>query len=148
MKHVGVLVALVMLVVVAACGDTGNGPEIDNVRIGQPTGPNAALYFTATANSEPDRLNGATTSVAGSMELHETTMDDDGTMTMSSLDGLDLPADGEIVLEPGGYHLMLVDAERMDVGDVVEVTLDWEKTGEMTVQAEVVDPADTMGDDG
>lgn len=148
MRRVGVLVVLGMLVVLAACGETGNGPEIDNARIGQPTGPNAALYFTATGNGDPDRLRGANSSAAGSMELHETTMDDDGTMTMTSLDGLDLPADAEIVLEPGGYHLMLVDAERMEVGDVVEVTLDWQRAGEMTVRAEVVDPGDTMGDDG
>lgn len=148
MKRVGLLVAVAILVVLAACGDSGSGPDIDNARIGQPTGPNAALYFRATGYGEPDRLRGANTSAAGSMELHETTMGDDGTMTMNSLEGLDLPADGEIVLEPGGYHLMLVDAERMEVGDVVEVMLDWQMAGEMTVRAEVVDPGDTMGDDG
>jgi copper(I)-binding protein len=85
--------------------------------------------------------------VAASVELHETTMGSDGTMSMARIDRLDLPADGSLVLEPGGYHLMLVDADRLEVGETVEVTLIWETAGEMAVEAEVVDPGETLGDD-
>ena len=74
-------------------------------------------------------------------------MGSDGTMSMARIDRLDLPADGSLVLEPGGYHLMLVDADRLEVGETVEVTLIWETAGEMAVEAEVVDPGETLGDD-
>jgi periplasmic copper chaperone A len=130
--------------VLAACGGD-NGPAVSDARIGQPTGPNAAMYFTATG-TEADRLVGASTAVASSVQIHESTMNDDGSMGMDAVDGLDLPAGGELVLEPGGYHLMLLDVEPLELGDEVDVTLTWEKTGDMVVKAEVVDPAMTMGE--
>ncbi|HET8738628.1 MAG TPA: copper chaperone PCu(A)C [Acidimicrobiia bacterium] len=141
------LAGLIASSLLVACSGDDGAPEISDVRIGQPTGPNAALYLTATSNGAPDRLLGATTSVAASVELHETTMGSDGTMSMARIDRLDLPADGSLVLEPGGYHLMLVDADRLEVGETVEVTLIWETAGEMAVEAEVVDPGETLGDD-
>jgi copper(I)-binding protein len=116
------------------------------MRIGQPTGPNAALYFHADGYGTADRLVAVTTDVASRVEIHETTMNDDGTMGMSPIDGLDLPADGELVLEPGGYHIMLIDVDRLEVGEMVEVVLDWEHAGAQSIEAEVVAPEDTMGD--
>lgn len=142
-KRLNVVLASTLLL--AACSG-GGGPEISDARLGQPTGPNAAVYFTATGGGDADRLVGATTDVAGSVQIHETTMGDDGTMSMQPVGGLDLPADGALVLEPGGYHLMLLDADRLEIGDTIEVILEWETAGEQTIEAEVVDPGDTMID--
>lgn len=144
MKKITLLAALGL--VVAACGGADGGIEISDARVGQPTGPNAALYFTATSGGEADRLVGASTGAASSVELHETSIGDDGTMSMQQVDGLDLAADGELVLEPGGYHLMLIGSDRMEVGDTVEVTVSWEQAGDMTIEAEVVEPGETMMD--
>jgi periplasmic copper chaperone A len=94
-----------------------------NARIGKPTGPNAALYFTAEGYGQDVVLTGATTEVASSVQIHETTTADDGTMGMQEIGSLDLPADGQLVLEPGGHHLMLLEADRLEVGSTVEVTL-------------------------
>jgi copper(I)-binding protein len=143
-------VLLVMAIALAGCGGGGsNGmPEISNARIGQPTGPNAAFYFTASGYGEDDNLVAASTDVAESVELHETVMGDDGTMGMQPVDRLELPADGTLVLEPGGYHIMLIGADRLDVGSTVEVALQWEKAGEEKVEAEVVEPSETMGEGG
>lgn len=144
--HTRRVAALAVLgaLVVGACGG-GSGVDVTNARMGQPTGPNAAVYFTASnQGDEADRLVGASTDAAASAEVHETVMAEDGTMTMQSVEALDLPAGGTLVLEPGGYHLMLIDAERAEVGDTVKVTLTWEEAGEMTVDVEVVDPGETM----
>lgn len=138
---------LVGVLMVAACGGDAAAPDISDVRIGQPTGPNAALYFTVNSD-EADRLLGATTSVAGSVQLHETIMGDDGSMGMEPIDSLEVPADTEVVLEPGGTHLMLIDVDRLEVGDKVEVLLTWENAGDLTVDAEVVEPQDTLEHDG
>lgn len=139
---------VVIALAIGACGGDGGGTvEISDARVGQPTGPNAALYFTASSGGEADRLVGASTDVAASVELHETTMGDDGTMGMQPVEGLDLPAGGELVLEPGGYHLMLVDADRLEVGDTIEVTTSWEQAGDLTIEAEVVEPGETVGGD-
>jgi periplasmic copper chaperone A len=148
MGRLETLLGVVLFGVVATgCGSASGGIAIDDVRIGQPTGPNAALYLTATSEGEPDRLVAASTDVAAGVEIHQTTTED-GVMSMQRIDGLDLPAGESLVLEPGGFHLMLLDVARLDVGAVVEVTLIWETAGEMTVEAEVVEPADTMSHDG
>lgn len=143
MRRVGALVALGLLLMVA-CGGGDGALEVSEARMGQPTGPNAAVYFKVSNNgNQADRLLGASTDVASSVQIHETAMADDGTMSMTEVEGLDVPVGGTLALEPGGYHLMLIDAERADVGDTVQVTLDWENAGEMTIDVEVVEPGDT-----
>lgn len=139
------LAGAILLATVACSGD--GTIEVVDARLGEPAGPNAALYFTAMGGDEPDRLVGASAVIATEVQIHETTTGEDGTMSMRPVDGLDLPADGELVLEPGGYHLMLVDAERVEVGDEIDVTLVWENSGELTIPVDVVAPAETMSDD-
>lgn len=135
-------IALVSLVV-SACGGGTDAPQITDARVGQPTGPNAALYFTAQGYGTDDALISASTDVAASVELHETVMGDDQTMSMRPVTSYPLPADGELVLEPGGLHIMFIDVDRLEVGSTVEVTLSWESAGDMQITADVVSPADT-----
>ncbi len=141
------LVGAILLATVTACSSGDETIEIVDARLGEPAGPNAALYFTASGGAEPDRLLGARTAAAAEVQIHETATGEDGSTTMRPVDGLDLPADGELVLEPGGYHLMLVDVERVEAGDEVDVTLIWENSGEWTIPVDVVPPAETMSDD-
>ncbi|MGF1616866.1 MAG: copper chaperone PCu(A)C [Acidimicrobiia bacterium] len=140
------LVVVAALVLAAGCGGETDGLQISDARVGAPTGPNAAMYFTAQGAGEDDALIAATTDVASEVKIHETVHSDSGTMSMRSLSRLDLPAGGQLVLEPGGLHLMLVGVDELAVGGTIEVVLVWEVAGEMTVEAEVVEPADTMGE--
>lgn len=133
---------------VVGCQSETGSVRVADVRIGQPAGPNAALYLTASAEAPGDRLMGAETDVARVVEIHETMTGDDGTVSMQPVEDVEIPLDGPLVLEPGGLHLMLVDVERLEVGDVVAVTLIWETAGDMSVDAQVVDPGDTVGHDG
>lgn len=135
--------ALAVLALASACSTAG--PSVSDARIGLPAGPNAALYLTVVGGAEADSLVGADTSAARSVELHETTMNDDGTMGMSEVAAVEVPAGETVRLEPGGFHLMLVDVEPLVVGDEVDVTLTWEHGGDMTVTAEVVPAAEVMG---
>lgn len=51
----------------------------------------------------------ATSDVAATVELHETAMGDGGSMVMRPKEGgFVIPAGGELVLEPGGNHIMLM----------------------------------------
>lgn len=142
-------VVLVLALLLAACGGGSSGDlSIIDPRIGEPTGPNAALYLTVETDGS-DRLLGASTDVASRVEIHETEMADDGTMTMTPVEGLDVGADAALVLEPGGKHLMLVEAQRLQAGETVEVTLRFQDAGEITIDAEVISPQDALrGMDG
>ena len=76
---------------------------------------------------------------SGSMES-EAGMDDSMSpemMGMREIGSLTLPAGEEVSLEPGGYHIMLIDlAKPIEEGDTVPVTLTFEKAGEIEVEAE------------
>ena len=53
-------------------------------------------------------------------------------------DGLDIPANESVTLEPGGFHLMLMDLqESLVAGETVSLTLTFESGKEITVDAEI-----------
>ena len=67
-------------------------------------------------------------------------MDDHGSgmMTMQPVESIEVPAGETVALEPGGYHVMLIGlVEDLEVGDTVEVTLEFESGETQAVTAEV-----------
>lgn len=97
----------------------------------------AAGYLTLkNTGAEPDRLVAATAEIAGKGEIHEMSVNGEGVMTMRPLgDGLALPADGEVALEPGGLHLMFTGLEKPAVeGKKFKGTLTFEKAGTVEVE--------------
>ncbi|HYN47589.1 MAG TPA: copper chaperone PCu(A)C [Candidatus Nanopelagicales bacterium] len=59
-------------------------------------------------------------------------------MGMRKIDKLDIPAGGKVELKPGSYHIMLIELVReLKVGEKVEITLTFEKAGDVKVTAEV-----------
>jgi copper(I)-binding protein len=59
-------------------------------------------------------------------------------MGMEPVARLEIPAGGTVQLAPGGYHIMLIGLTKdLNVGDTVQVTLKFEKAGDVTVTAQV-----------
>lgn len=59
-------------------------------------------------------------------------------MTMRPVDSIALPAGEAVALEPGGFHIMLLDlVAPLEVGQRIEVTLTFAEAGEQTVTADV-----------
>lgn len=68
-------------------------------------------------------LIGVETPVAAMAEVHEMRMDKN-VMHMSAVPKLELPAGTTVELEPGGYHVMLIDLKKpLKKGDSVPLTL-------------------------
>jgi copper(I)-binding protein len=80
-------------------------------------------FMTIANSSDEDvTLTGGSSKSAGIIEIHEVI---DGTMT-AMLDGLVIPAKGNVKLRMGGYHVMLMElAEELAPGDEVDVTLEF-----------------------
>lgn len=69
--------------------------------------------------------------------------DSDGSkmMTMRPVDGVDVPAGGQVTFEPGGFHVMVMDLnDALAGGDQLPVTLTFERAGDISVTAEVREP--------
>ncbi len=65
-------------------------------------------FMTLTAKTAIT-LVGVSTSVAGVAEVHEMKMDNNVMQMRALPDGLPLPAGKAVALQPGGYHVMLMD---------------------------------------
>ena len=104
-------------------------------------GMTSAFGTLTNATGRALQLIAASTPSAGMVELHETMGDGSGGMSMQEKEGgFPIPDGGELVLEPGGDHLMLMDlAAPLRPGDEVELTLQCEDGTELVVTATVKD---------
>ena len=145
-------IALVALLV-AACSGGGSG----GIKVTEPwarnapktAGAGAAYMVIQNTGSAADAVVGGTSPVAKAVEVHETyvvnsAMPDAsaGTgsvmMGMRKIDRLEIPAGGSVELKPGSYHLMLIDlTQELKAGEKIEITLKFEKAGDVKVSAEV-----------
>ncbi|WP_340107653.1 copper chaperone PCu(A)C [Pikeienuella sp. HZG-20] len=83
----------------------------------------SGAYVSLKNTGPADTLIGVASDVAARTELHESLMQD-GVMKMRAVESVDLPHGGEIVMAPGGYHIMLMGLKRpLLPGDSVPITL-------------------------
>lgn len=164
--RLGALLAAVVLAIplLAACSGSGGGGGIEVADAWSRPSPMVAgagaAYMTITnSGSEADALLGAASDVAMTVEVHETVEMEapaatdgmggmetpaatdgmgGGMMGMRPVERVEIPAGGTVNLEPGGYHVMLIGLKgELEVGSTIEITLTFEKAGEITVKAEV-----------
>lgn len=65
-----------------------------------------------------------------------------GEMVMREVDGVDVVAGEMLVLKPGGYHVMIIDlVAPLEIGQTFDVTLTFDKAGDVVVPVEVRDDA-------
>lgn len=102
-----------------------------------PTAETGAAYVSFMVHGEADRLVAVSTPAAKMAGLHKSEVVD-GVMKMAHVDGIDVPANGMLQMKPGGYHIMLMGlAKPLKEGDEVELTLTFEKAGDVQVKAKV-----------
>lgn len=110
---VGVLNPWVRVAIVPEGSDAPDAPPVNS----------AAYFVLANPTGEADALVGVETEIADTAEIHSVTMDE-GVMRMRPVDSVAVPAAGEAVLEPGGYHIMLIGLRRaLAEGDSVGLRL-------------------------
>jgi periplasmic copper chaperone A len=104
-------------------------------------GSNSAAYFRIENHTKTeDVLLSAETDIA-TAELHLSSMDENGVMSMQKQASVPVPAAGNLEFKPGGLHIMLIGLRQdLKPGDTVALTLKFEKTGNMTVQVPVREP--------
>lgn len=146
--------ALAVLVLAAACGDD-DGSNADNggdvaatageLQIISPSAranpKNISVAYMTIVNNgdEPDQLLSVTSDLSGTAQIHETVKQGASESMQRVEDGIEIPAHGEVKLETGGYHVMLMELEApLQEGDDIHLTLTFEKAGEVTVHVPVL----------
>lgn len=94
----------------------------------------AVFMEVQTRTGQPDRLISASTPDAETVEIHDHIRDGD-VMRMRRIDGVDIPAEGSAVLQPGGKHLMLIGLKfPLFEETVFPMTLVFEKAGPVEIE--------------
>lgn len=98
----------------------------------------AAGYGTITnGTDETITLVGASAPITGTFEIHETSMDDEGTMSMAEKEGgFEIAAGESFTLEPGGPHVMMLGIDPTEFSDAIALTFEFDST-EVEVDAEI-----------
>jgi copper(I)-binding protein len=101
-------------------------------------GTGAGFLRIRNAGPQDERLLGAASERAASVEMHQR-VEHDGVVGMRLLvDGLVIPAGGELRLAPSGTHLMLIDLRAPLVpGERVPLSLRFERAGTVPVTLHV-----------
>jgi periplasmic copper chaperone A len=121
----------------------------------RPATDTGVVYLSIRNDSaQPDRLVRAASPVARTVELHETversmasmpimgkpmrSMGPNSMSMMKSVPTIRIPANGTVVLKPGGYHIMLIGLKHpLAAGQTFPVHLQFAHAGVVTVAAHV-----------
>lgn len=146
MRRILIEIIAAISLTLAAILTSATGVSASNVMIVQafarasatPTAGSGAAYVSLMNHAaEADRLLSATTPAAASAEIHMTETVD-GVMKMKAAGPLEVPPMGTLEMKPGGYHVMLMGLKApLKKGDEIEITLTFEKAGEVVVKVPV-----------
>jgi copper(I)-binding protein len=101
------------------------------------------VYMKLTA-AQATQLVGVSSPVAGVAEVHEMKMENN-VMKMSAMPAINLPAGKPVALQPGGYHVMLMDLKGPLAKDSsVSITLQFKDSKGVVSQQEVKLPVKEM----
>lgn len=143
------------LLSVAACEPAKTPPaamlpvaQIDGIAISEPRlrlppgGRDVTAAYLTLSNdtATPRKLVRAQSPDAARVELHAHLTGADGVKQMRQVDEVVVPAKGNLVLAPGGLHLMMFGVKPgLKTGDKVEVTLTFDTERSVTFPMPVVD---------
>ena len=140
----GLVLASLLVLLVTGCAPAAAPSLTIESAWGRPSMdmPTAGGIFMMIKNSgdAPDKLLSGSSPACGSIELHEVVMKSDGTMGMNLLDKpIEIPAGGQVELKSGDLHIMCImkKDDQFKPGSMIDLTLVFEKSGEMTVSVEV-----------
>ncbi|WP_333691804.1 copper chaperone PCu(A)C, partial [Chloroflexus sp.] len=115
----------------AGMSDHGHGSESSAV---------SAAYMVLVNNGAADAIVKAESDVAKSVELHNVIMENN-VMQMRQVEAIEVPANGQVELKPGSFHVMLIGLNRdLKEGDEVTITLTTRSGKTIEVKAPVRKP--------
>lgn len=118
------------------------------MRVSGAMATSGAAFMTIENHGAEDRLIGVHADIAQKVELHTHLQDANGVMKMLHVEeGFPIAAGENHILQRGGEHVMFLGLNTIPVqGDVVTLTLTFEKAGDIVVEVPVDnDRAPEMG---
>ena len=118
------------------------------VRLAPPGAPTTGAFMVIKNMGSTDRkLLKAESPVAKTVELH-THINENGVMKMREVPDIEIKAQGQTELKPGGLHVMLIGMKQtLKEGDLVPITLNFDDGSKKQIEAPVRKLPTTMAVD-
>jgi copper(I)-binding protein len=128
MKRYGWMIAAAASLVAQAAWAANISVTDAWARATMPGQPVSGAYMQIQSDADA-RLLSVSSAVVPRVEVHEMSMDG-GVMRMREVKAIDLPKGKTVSLEPGGFHIMLMNLKKpIAAGDVIPLTLVVESGG-------------------
>lgn len=147
MRFVRFTTAMIFLLLIAACGARFQSSveniqpiEINDawVRPALADGNSAAYMEIVNNTNTPIVLTSVTAESASMIQIHQTVIENEMAQMQHMENGLRIAADNSIQLQPGGYHIMLMNLEaELNEGDIITLTLTFDNDENLIVNAPV-----------
>jgi copper(I)-binding protein len=144
MRMVRYVTVIIVLLLIAACGARNQQPEVAItvadawVRPALVSG-NTAAYMRITNHTDtPITLTSITADFAGIVQIHQTVVENDMAHMQHLENGMRIGAGETLTLQPGGYHVMLMNVQQaLNEGETVSLGLTFDNGETLTIEAEV-----------
>lgn len=127
----------------ATASESETGIQISKVwsRAMPATATTGAVYFQLDNHGEADQLLTVATPIAETAEIHTHVKHED-MMRMQALTSLELPAQAQVLFEPGRYHVMLKGLKQpLTAGDQFPLSLKFAHAPEQQISVPVLEQA-------
>jgi periplasmic copper chaperone A len=143
-RYVTVIVVLLVMTAMAACSARVEQAEARLVisdtwvRPALASGTTAA-YLNITNNSDnPITISGVTADFADMIQIHQTVVENDMAQMQHTDNGLRIGAGETMRLEPGGYHIMLMNVQQaLNEGETVTLSITFDTGETITVETPI-----------
>ena len=143
MKKILAMVPFLVLVFLSGCTASQSPIQINSpwIRSAASGGNTAAFMVIKNSAAQEDKLVKAEATVSGTVVLMNTEMKD-GKMQMADTESITVPANAQVELKSGGFHVMFMGLTKdLNDGDTVQLTLTFEKGGTINLNVPVKKPA-------
>ena len=140
-RRLGAAVAVASsLLIAGGCGAADPEISVSGAQVPAPPNPDvAAMYFVLDNAGGADTLIGVEVDGEGDASLHRSFVDQVGSSGMEPVADVEIGEKSTVEFRSGGYHVMINDPGPLSVGDTVSVTLSFERSDPITVEADVVE---------
>ena len=139
MNRILVFTLVIVLLLSGCAAPTAAGVEVQDAWTRPAAqGGTGAVYFVIHS-SAAEELVGVSSDVAEAVEMHESKMSGD-VMEMRQMQSVPLGAGEEVIFEPGGLHVMLVNLRQdLNAGDEIDITLHFKNYQDIPLRVPVQD---------
>ncbi len=141
--RVGILLIFFILFL-SACARAGEFKIMDaRVKPGKIGSTGEAYIIISNATDTRDSLVNISTDVASAVEVRSLTQEKSGGISTKVLESVPVPAQQEVIFRPGKLVIALIGLKQdLELGDTIDLVLDFKNAGKMTIQAKVSDQYD------